>query len=206
MKGLSGSFLTNPHYKPPYWISVGIGAAYVMRPSWSLSCYIDPSLSLSFFPSPIDCLSSFGIICLQATRPVTLRSILSILYLSINRIIPRTGIRNQKPSIPSILHPPINGTIPQRELQTIGNRLTSVISLPRHWKPAGEYCIAAASLETGWRVLYRRRVIGNRPASIVSPPRHRKPASKGCIAAADTQKKKENGGSPYGRLPGRAKP
>ena len=39
MKGSSGSFPTNPHYKPPYWISVGIGAAYVMRPSWSLSCY-----------------------------------------------------------------------------------------------------------------------------------------------------------------------
>ena len=39
MRGLSGSFPTNPHDKPPYWISVGIGAAYVMRPSWSLSCY-----------------------------------------------------------------------------------------------------------------------------------------------------------------------
>ena len=39
MRGLSGSFPTNPHYKPPYWISVGIGAAYVMRPPWSLSCY-----------------------------------------------------------------------------------------------------------------------------------------------------------------------
>ena len=39
MKGSSGNFLTNPHNKPPYWISIGIGAAYVMRPSWSLSCY-----------------------------------------------------------------------------------------------------------------------------------------------------------------------
>ena len=29
MKGLSGSFPTNPHNKPPYKISVGIGAAYV---------------------------------------------------------------------------------------------------------------------------------------------------------------------------------
>ena len=38
--GISGSFLTNPHDKPPYWISVSIGAAYVMRPSWSLFCYI----------------------------------------------------------------------------------------------------------------------------------------------------------------------
>ena len=66
----------------------------------------------------------------------------------------------------------------------IGNRLASVVSLPRYWKPAGEYCIAAALSETGRRVLYRRRVIGNRPASIVSPPRHWKPAGECCIAAA----------------------
>ena len=39
MKGLSGSFPTNPYNKPPYWLSVGIGAAYIMRPSWSLFCY-----------------------------------------------------------------------------------------------------------------------------------------------------------------------
>ena len=45
MKGLSGNFLTNPYDKPPYWISVGIGAAYVMRPSWSLSCYITDYLT-----------------------------------------------------------------------------------------------------------------------------------------------------------------
>ena len=37
--GISRSFPTNPHNKPPYWISVGIGAAYVIRPSWSLFCY-----------------------------------------------------------------------------------------------------------------------------------------------------------------------
>ena len=118
---------------------------------------------------------------------MTLRPILSILYLSINGIVPRTGIRNQKPSIPSILHPPINGTIPQRELQIIGNRLASVISLPRHRKPASKYYIATASSETGWQVLYRHRVIGNRLASIVSPPRHRKPASEGYIAAASSE-------------------
>ena len=69
----------------------------------------------------------------------------------------------------------------------IGNRLTSVVSLPRHWKPAGEYCIAAALSETGWRVLYRRRVIGNRLASVVSPPRYRKPAGEYCIAAASSE-------------------
>ena len=109
-------------------------------------------------PSPsIDRLSSFGIFYLHATRPVTLRSILSILYLSINGIIQRTGIRNQKPSIPSILHPPINGTILQKELQTIGNRLASVVSPPPHRKPASECYIAAASSETGWRELYRCR-------------------------------------------------
>ena len=39
MKGLSGSFPTNPYNKSPYWISAGIGAAYVMRLSLSLFCY-----------------------------------------------------------------------------------------------------------------------------------------------------------------------
>ena len=69
----------------------------------------------------------------------------------------------------------------------IGNWLTSIVSLPPHWKPAGEYCIAAASSETGWRVLYHRCLIGNRLASIISPPPHRKPASEYCIAAASSK-------------------
>ena len=135
---------------------------------------------------------------------MTLRSILSILYLSINGIVPRTRIRNQKPSIPLILHPPINGTIPQRELQTIGNRLARVVSLPPYRKPASECCIAAASSETGWRVLYRRRLIGNRLARVVSPSPHRKPASEGCIAAVDREEKMADhhmGGSQGGQSP-----
>ena len=69
----------------------------------------------------------------------------------------------------------------------IGNRLASVVSLPRYRKPAGEYCIAAVLLETGWRVLYRRRVIGNRLASVVSPPHYWKPAGEYCIAAASLE-------------------
>ena len=94
-------------------------------------------------------------------------------------MVPRTGIQNQKPSIPLILHPLINGRIPQRELQTVGNRLASIVSPPPHRKPASEYYIAAASLETGWRVLYRRRLIGNRLASVVSLPRIGKKKKKG---------------------------
>ena len=48
MKGLSGSFPTNPYYKSPYWISIGISAAYVMRPSWLLF-YYNSSASLFMY-------------------------------------------------------------------------------------------------------------------------------------------------------------
>ena len=44
--GISGNFLTNPYNKPLYWISVGIGTAYIIQPSWLLFYY---NSSVSFF-------------------------------------------------------------------------------------------------------------------------------------------------------------
>ena len=43
---INGSFLINPYNKPPYWIFIGISAAYIMQPSLSLFCY---NSSASFF-------------------------------------------------------------------------------------------------------------------------------------------------------------
>ena len=102
-------------------------------------------LSPSFLLQSI-VLSSFGTICLHATRPVTLQSILSIFYLSLNGIIPGRNL------IPSE-----TGWRVLYRCRLIGNRLASVVSLPPHRKPASESCIATASLKTSQRGLYRCR-------------------------------------------------
>ena len=89
-EGISGNFPTNPYNKPPYWISVNIGTAYISDP---LGHYF-----IIIFPLLLLCIMT-GIISLNILNPPLDREPTSSPYEKLDKTSPKAARRNAWPRI-----------------------------------------------------------------------------------------------------------